>query len=156
VANTLWDPARNTFLIRGSDAIDWDAAVANASGSIRVGVVKTSSGYTFSASDQYFSALGSNLWTNAGNQTYNGGGSDSNTLTGTASAGVADAGDITLTAVANSSVACGAMAIWQQGAAAGSSPLILYLDTASGLPITPNGQDMSIVWDNGSNKIFKL
>ena len=156
MANTLWDTARNTFLSRGSDAIDWDAQVSNGSGSIRLGVLKTSSGYTYTGSDNYFSALGSNVWTNAGNQTYNGGGSDSNTIVGTASTGIADASDISLTALANSSVACGAFCFWQQGAASGSSPLILYIDTANGLPVTPNGQDLSFVWDNGSNKIFKL
>lgn len=28
--------------------------------------------------------------------------------------------------------------------------------TASGLPVTPNGGNISIAWDNGANKIFKL
>lgn len=36
------------------------------------------------------------------------------------------------------------------------SPLIAYIDTATGLPVTPNGGDITIAWDSGANKIFKL
>lgn len=36
------------------------------------------------------------------------------------------------------------------------SPLVAYIDTATGLPITPNGGDIVIEWDDGANKIFKL
>jgi hypothetical protein len=31
-----------------------------------------------------------------------------------------------------------------------------YIDAATGLPLTPNGGDVTIQWDNGANKIFKL
>ncbi len=31
-----------------------------------------------------------------------------------------------------------------------------YAITGSGLPITPNGNDISCPWDNGTNKIFKI
>jgi len=34
--------------------------------------------------------------------------------------------------------------------------LILYLDTATGLPTTPNGADITVVFDSGANKIFSL
>lgn len=34
--------------------------------------------------------------------------------------------------------------------------LILFLDTATGLPTTPNGADITLVWDTGANKIFAL
>ncbi|ACI12453.1 hypothetical protein PBI_DAMIEN_32 [Mycobacterium phage Damien] len=39
---------------------------------------------------------------------------------------------------------------------AATSPLISYHDTATGLPVTPNGGDVNIVIDSGSNKLFKL
>jgi hypothetical protein len=35
-------------------------------------------------------------------------------------------------------------------------PLIAYIDTATGLPVTPNGGDITIAWDSGANRIFKL
>lgn len=36
-----------------------------------------------------------------------------------------------------------------------TSPLLLLIDTAPGLPITPDGMDIQIQWDNGSNQIAK-
>ncbi len=40
--------------------------------------------------------------------------------------------------------------------AATAQRLIAYIDTATGMPVTPNGGDITIAWDNGANKIFKL
>lgn len=34
--------------------------------------------------------------------------------------------------------------------------LIAFIDTATGLPFTPSGGDITVQWDNGANKIFKL
>lgn len=34
--------------------------------------------------------------------------------------------------------------------------LIAFIDTATGLPTTPNGGDITVAWDNGANRIFKL
>jgi hypothetical protein len=39
---------------------------------------------------------------------------------------------------------------------AATNRLIAYIDTATGLPVTPNGANITAVWDNGANKIFKL
>jgi len=36
------------------------------------------------------------------------------------------------------------------------SPLALAIDTATGLPVTPNSGDITIAWDSGANKIAKL
>jgi hypothetical protein len=37
-----------------------------------------------------------------------------------------------------------------------TSLLIFYIDTATGLPCTPNGGNITVAWDSGANKIFKL
>ena len=37
-----------------------------------------------------------------------------------------------------------------------TSLLGFCIDTATGLPCTPNGGDITVQWDEGSNKIFKL
>lgn len=37
-----------------------------------------------------------------------------------------------------------------------TSRLIFNIDTATGLPVTPNGGDITVSWDDGANKIFKL
>jgi hypothetical protein len=34
--------------------------------------------------------------------------------------------------------------------------LIAKIDTATGLPFTPSGGDITVQWDSGANRIFKL
>jgi len=72
----------------------------------------------------------------------------------TTTGGAADAADITFSAVTGASIE--ALVLFKDTGTEGSSPLIAYIDTATGLPITPNGGDIICTWDNGTNKIFKL
>ena len=48
------------------------------------------------------------------------------------------------------------LVIYRDTGVEGTSALIAYIDAATGLPITPNGGDIIVAWDNGANKIFKL
>ena len=68
--------------------------------------------------------------------------------------GVADAADVTFTSVSGASVE--AIVLYKDTGSSATSPLIAYIDTATGLPVTPNGSDIVVQWDNGANKIFKL
>jgi hypothetical protein len=68
--------------------------------------------------------------------------------------GAADAADITFTAVSGASIE--AIIIYVDSGTEATSPLIAFIDTATGLPITPNGGDIIVTWDNGTNKIFKV
>ena len=74
--------------------------------------------------------------------------------------GVADADDVTLSSVSGEQ--CEALVIFMDGGDGGVTQsgtndlLIAYIDTCTGLPITPNGGDITIAWDAGANKIFKL
>jgi len=72
----------------------------------------------------------------------------------TVAAGVADAADVVLAAVTGDPSE--AIVIYQHTGVETTSRLIAYIDTATGLPVTPNGGDITIQWDNGANKIFKL
>lgn len=73
----------------------------------------------------------------------------------TVTSGVADAADVTFTAVTGASVE--AIIIYKHTGTDATSRLICYIDTASsGLPVTPNSGDITVTWDNGANKIFKL
>ena len=72
----------------------------------------------------------------------------------TSTSGVADAGDVTFNTVSGASVE--ALIIYKDTGVEATSPLIAYIDTATGLPITPNGGNINVVWDNGTSKIFKL
>lgn len=68
--------------------------------------------------------------------------------------GTADAADVTLTAVTGSQSE--ALIIYKDTGVESTSKLIAWIDTATGLPVTPNGGDITIAWDNGTNKIFTL
>lgn len=131
MANTLYDKGREAFL--AGDA-DWDANT--------IKVCLLSSSYTFSQSHQFHSDLAGIVAT-------------SGALSGkTVTNGVADANDVTFSAVSGSQVT--QFVIWQDTGVSGTSRLLVYFDTATNLPITPNGGDITIQWDGGSNRIFKL
>lgn len=68
--------------------------------------------------------------------------------------GAADANDVTFTSVSGSQLEY--ILIYKDTGTENTSPLIALIDTANGLPITPNGGDIIVTWDNGTNKIFKL
>lgn len=68
--------------------------------------------------------------------------------------GAADANDVTFTSVTGASIE--AIVLYKDTGTDATSPLIAFIDTATGLPITPNGGDIIVTWDNGANKIFKL
>lgn len=77
------------------------------------------------------------------------------TLTSKATTGgAADAADVTFPSVTGASIE--AIIIYADTGVEATSPLIAYIDTATGLPITPNGGDIIVTWDNGTNKIFKV
>ncbi len=72
----------------------------------------------------------------------------------TVTLGVADAADIVLSAVTGDESE--AIVIYVHTGSDATARLIAYIDSATGLPVTPNGGDITIQWDNGANKIFKL
>jgi len=134
MANVLYDPGRNAFL---NGDIDFT------NDTIRVYLVDNDD-YTFSAAHQYLSQVAS-----AGRVAYA-------ALAGKSTAsGVADASDTVLTSVIGDQ--CESLILCKWTGDESTSPLIGYIDTAAaGLPVTPNGGDITITWDNGANKIFKL
>ena len=69
-------------------------------------------------------------------------------------AGVADGDDVTFSAVSGDQSE--ALVIYKDSGVESTSPLIAYIDTATGLPVTPSGSDISVAWDSGTNRIFKL
>jgi hypothetical protein len=55
-----------------------------------------------------------------------------------------------------SGASCESIVVYKDTGSAATSPLVAFFDTATGLPVTPNGGDIIITWDSGANKIFKL
>lgn len=73
----------------------------------------------------------------------------------TSTAGVFNAANTVFTAVA-AGAADGAIVIFKDTGVDNTSPLIAYIDSYAGLPVTPNGSDINVSWPTDANKIFKL
>jgi len=137
MANALYDGGREAFL---TGAVNWEADT------IKVALVR---GYTVNtATHVYLSDV-----TGAGGGTIVATSAALSSKTPTA--GVADAADFTWSAV-GTGAACPYIVIYKDTGVAATSRLIAYIDTATGLPVTPNGGDITVTWDNGVNRIFKL
>ena len=67
--------------------------------------------------------------------------------------GVFDAADITVSAVTGDQFE---YIVLYQHTGTEAALLLLLIDTATGLPCTPNGGDITIAWSNAAEKIFKL
>jgi hypothetical protein len=71
----------------------------------------------------------------------------------TVTSGTFDAADITFTAVTGATVE--AIVLFVDTGSAGADALIAYIDSASsGLPVTPNGGDITVTWH--ASGIFSL
>lgn len=133
MANAVYDKAREAGLNAG---INWT------SGNIKAYLVNAS--YTPNLSThQYVSDLGANIVATSGN------------ITGkSTTAGVANGTIPAFSSV--SGAACPYLIIAQDTGTTTTSPLICCIDTATGLPVTPNGGNITVTVDSGSNKLFKL
>lgn len=135
MANALYDLGRESFL-RGE--ISWNTD------NIKLVLVDTGAYTPNLVTDQFLSNIpgGAIIATSA------------NLGSKTTTAGVADAADVVLSAVTG--VQSEAVVVYQDTGVAGTSRLIAYIDTATGLPATPSGGDITIEWDAGANRIFRL
>ena len=59
--------------------------------------------------------------------------------------GVWDATDITFSSVSGATIE--AYVVYKWTGVSGTSPILFYVDSASEFPITPNGGDITIVWN---------
>lgn len=75
--------------------------------------------------------------------------------TKTFTAGTFDAADHTVTAVTGDPFESIVLYDNTPGTEA-TKDLIAFIDTATGLPTTPNGGDITVAWDSGANRIFNL
>lgn len=133
MANTLYDKGRESFL---KGEISWG------SDDIKIALVDTGTYSVNASTHQFLSDLSGVIATSG------------NLASKTTTAGIADAADVVLSAVSGSTGE--AIIIYKDSGEDTTSRLIAYIDAATGLPVTPNGSDLTIVWDNGVNKIFKL
>jgi len=131
MANALYPKFKESLL---------QAGVNMSSGTVKVALVDTGT-YTYSAAHQFLSSLTGVVGT-------------AQTLgTKTFTNGVFDAADVTFAAVTGNSAE--ALVLYVDTGTAGTSPLIAFIDTGvTGLPVTPNGGDINVVWNTSG--IFAL
>lgn len=110
-------------------------------GTVKVALVDTGV-YTYNAADQFYTSVSTAVV-----------GTPQTIGTKTFTNGVFDGADVTFTAVTGSSVE--ALVLYIDTGTAGTSPLVAYIDTSvTGLPVTPNGGNISITWN--ASGIFAL
>lgn len=122
------------------------AGVNLATGTIKAQLVDTGA-YTYSDTHQYLAAVPSAARI----------GTAVTLASKTVANGAFDAADVTFSSVpagSGSASAVEAIVIYRDSGAEGTSELVAFIDTATGLPITPNGGNVSVVWDAGG--IFAL
>ena len=135
MANLLYPLAKQVLLT---------ASINLSSDTIKVALVR---GYTYSSTHQYLTDITTGGGTVVGT---------AQTLASkTVALGVFDAADPTYTAV-TAGAAIQSLVIYKDTGTAGTSNLIALIDTATGLPVTPNGGDITVAFDNGASKIFAL
>ena len=133
MSNALYDLARESFL---KGEISWSAD------NIKVVLVDAAVYTPNLETDQYLTDIASVVSTSG------------NLASKTTALGVADAADVTFSSVAGAISEF--LVIYQDTGTPSTSRLIARIDSAVGIPVTPNGGDVAIIWDSGTNKIFKL
>jgi len=135
MANALYDLGRESFL---KGTLDYDTS------NIKLHLIDAADYVVNLVTDQFedIIAAAAEVATSA------------NFASKTTTLGVADAADIVLSTVTGDPSE--ALAIFEDTGTPATSQLIAYIDTATGLPVTPNGGDITVQWDAGANRIFKL
>jgi hypothetical protein len=131
MANAVYPLAKQSFL---------SGAINLTSDTIKIALVR---GYTYSSAHQFLSSVATVV------------GTAQTLTTKTVTTGIFDADNPTYTAV-TAGTACESLVIYKDTGSSATSNLIAYIDTATGLPVTPNGGDITVAFDNGANKIFAL
>lgn len=142
MANTLYNNARKLFVTKG---IDWE------NDTFKCLLVDTGSYTPNFDTHQYLSDLGSTA------RDFGSSGVAGVLMENTVvdANGAVDADDVRFVAVSGATIE--AICVYMDvGGVEANSPLIYWADTATGLPITPNGGDIIITWNNGTNKIFRV
>lgn len=131
----------NTLYPKWKEALLQNSSNSALTGTVKVALVDTGT-YTYSASHEFLSSVTGRVGTD---QTIG--------ATKSYTDGVFDGGDLTYTAVTGNSVE--ALVIYVDTGVAGTSRLVAYIDTGvTGLPVTPNGGDITVTWN--ASGIFAL
>jgi hypothetical protein len=126
MANAIY-PKYKEALLGGLTNIDLDG------GTVKVALIDTGT-YTYSTAHDFYNDVTGVV------------GTPQTIGTTTVTNGTFDGDNVTFTAVSGNSVE--ALIIYIDTGVAGTSRLVAYIDTGvTGLPVTPNGGDITITWD---------
>lgn len=131
----------NAIYPKYKEAVLQSSANSSLTGTVKVALVDTGT-YTYSAAHEFLTSLTGVVGT-------------AQTIGATKSYtnGVFDGGDVTFSAVSGATVE--ALVIYIDTGSSATSRLVAYIDTGvTGLPVTPNGGDISITWN--ASGIFAL
>lgn len=137
MANALYDLGRQKFL---------EGAIAWLTDNIKVCSVDEDDDTPNLATDEFLDDIAS------GAREFTSGNLASKSSTG----GTADAADLSPAFTSASGDQFESITIYVDSGVAGTSELICNIDTATGLPLTPDGGNIDITWSSGSDKIFTL
>lgn len=115
------------------EAVIQASANSSLAGTLKAALVDTGT-YTYSAAHEFYSSVSGVVGTpgTIGSKTYTN--------------GLLDGADVTFTAVSGATAE--AIILYIDTGTAGTSRLVAYIDTgATGLPVTPNGGDITIQWN---------
>ncbi len=133
MASALYPKTKDVFLQGG---------INMSSDTIKVALIDTGT-YTYSSAHDFWDDASAGVI-----------GTPATLASKTFTSGVFDAADVSFTSVSGASIE--ALIIYKDTGTPSTSNLIAFIDSGTGLPLTPNGGNINIVWDNGSNKIFAL
>lgn len=123
----------NTIYPKFLEALWTQPANSNASsGTVKAALVDTGT-YTYSAAHEFYSSVSGVV------------GTPTEITSKTFTSGFFDGADVTFTAVTGSPAE--ALVVFIDTGTAGTSRLIAFIDTATGLPVTPNGSDITVAWN---------
>lgn len=130
MASAIYPKAKESLL---------QAGINLSSGTVKAALVDTGT-YTYSTAHDFFNDVTGVVGTPAtiGTKTFTN--------------GLFDGADVTYTAVSGATVE--AIIIYVDTGVSSTSPLVAYIDTGTGLPVTPNGGDITITWN--ASGIFQL
>lgn len=133
MANAIY-PIYKQALLDGLTNIDLN------DGTVKVALVDTGT-YTYSAAHDFYDDLSGVV------------GTDQTIANTTVTTGLFDGDNVTFSAVTGNTVE--ALVIYIDTGTPGTSRLVAYIDTSvTGLPVTPNGGDITITWN--ASGIFQL
>lgn len=138
MANAIYPKFKQSLLAGDANSdLDNDTSTDG----IYVALIDTGT-YTYSSAHQFYSSLSGVV------------GTDQRIATPTVVSGLFDGDNVTFTAVSGASVE--ALALYRKNSGANTTwRLVAYIDTGvTGLPVTPNGGDISITWN--ASGIFQL